>query len=180
VSAADDRGPRAGTLDRDLSILDYFVKVREAPASGVVDALGLSQSAILSSDLGSRQPLHCTSLGKAYVSTLPDASRLTLIGELELKRYTANTITDAAALEADIASTEERGYAVDRIEVEEGVASLGAPVRGYAGLPVAAISVAGPAEQVLDQENRMGPLVGESALAISRRLGYVVTLTERE
>lgn len=263
MSAADDRSPRAGTLDRGLSILEFFVKAREAPASSVVDALGLSRSAIyrllntlqergyletnpssgklrlgmgaaelgmaalagievvrlappylhrlveatletaflavmngnamvyvykeegpqavkMSSELGSRRPLYCTALGKAYLSALPDEARRSLIGELDLKRYTANTITDAAALETEIASTKERGYTVDRVEVEEGVACVGAPVRVHTGLPVAAISVAGPAERVLVQENRIGPLVAETASAISRRLGYVVTPMESE
>jgi IclR family acetate operon transcriptional repressor len=263
VSAADDGSARAGTLDRGLSILEFFVQVREAPASRVVDDLGVSRSAIyrildtlrergyleinpasgklrlgvgaaelgmaalagievvrlappylhrlvkvtletvflavmngnamvyvykeegpqavkMSSELGSRRPLHCTSLGKAYLSALHDEKKRSLIGELDLKRYTANTITDAAALEAEVAATKERGYAVDRVEVEEGVACLGAPVRDHRGLPVAAISIAGPAERVLAKEDRIGPLVAETASAISRRLGYIMTPTEKE
>jgi IclR family acetate operon transcriptional repressor len=255
--------PRSGTLDRGLSILEFFVKAREASPSVVVDALDLSRSATyrildvlqergyleasptsgklrlgvgaaelgmaalagidvvrlvppylhrlveatletvflavmngsamvyvymeegpqavkMSSELGSRRPLHCTSLGKAYLAALPDEARQSLIGELDLKRYTANTITDAAALEAEVASTKERGYAVDRVEVEEGVACFGGPVRDHRGLPVAAISVAGPADRLLAKEDTMGPLVAEAASAISRRLGYVVTPTERE
>jgi DNA-binding IclR family transcriptional regulator len=134
----------------------------------------------MSSELGSRRPLHCTSLGKAYLSALHDEKKRSLIGELDLKRYTANTITDAAALEAEVAATKERGYAVDRVEVEEGVACLGAPVRDHRGLPVAAISIAGPAERVLAKEDRIGPLVAETASAISRRLGYIMTPTEKE
>src|SRR5215213_3558904 len=177
VSAADDGSARAGTLDRGLSILEFFVQVREAPASRVVDDLGVSRSAIYrildtmrergyleinpasgklrlgvgAAELGSRRPLHCTSLGKAYLSALHDEKKRSLIGELDLKRYTANTITDAAALEAEVAATKERGYAVDRVEVEEGVACLGAPVRDHRGLPVAAISIAGPAGESLQR-----------------------------
>ena len=37
----------------------------------------------------------------------------------------------------------------------------------------AAISVAGPADRILPREGEVGPLVVETALAISRRLGYV-------
>jgi IclR family acetate operon transcriptional repressor len=131
------------------------------------------QAIKMSSRLGSRRPLHCTALGKAYMSALPDDVRPSFIQGLRLRRFTDNTITDAAALEAEVSLTRERGYAVDRVEIEEGVACFGAALRDYRGLPVAAISVAGPAERLLPKEVRVGPLVAKTALAISRHLGYV-------
>jgi IclR family acetate operon transcriptional repressor len=131
------------------------------------------QAIKMSSRLGSRRPLHCTALGKAYISALPDDVRPSFIRGLRLRRLTDNTITDAGTLEAEISATKERGYAVDRVEVEEGVACFGAALCDYRGLPVAAISVAGPAERLLPKEDKVGPLVAKTALAISRRLGYV-------
>jgi IclR family transcriptional regulator, acetate operon repressor len=136
------------------------------------------QAIKMSSRLGSRRPLHCTALGKAYISALPDNVRPSFIRKLLLRRLTENTITDAGALEAEISVTKERGYAVDRVEVEEGVACFGAPLLDHRGLPVAAISVAGPADRLLPNEESAGPLVAETASEISRRLGYVGSLTE--
>lgn len=127
----------------------------------------------MSSQLGSRRPLHSTALGKAYMSALPDDERRSLVGRLDLPRLTANTITDADALEADLASTAERGYAVDNVEGEDGVACFAAPVLDHRRRPVAAISIAGPAERTLPNEETMGPLVRQTAAALSRRLGYV-------
>jgi IclR family transcriptional regulator, acetate operon repressor len=256
TSTAERTGVPSGTLERGLSVLEYFARVGEAAASDAVTTLGISRSATyrildtlqrrgyleinpaseklrlgmrtaelgmaavsgidavrlappylhglvektletvflavmdnstmvyvyreegpqavkMSSRIGSRRPLHCTALGKAYMSALSDGARRTLISELDLRRFTANTITDAAALEAEVLATRERGYGVDRVEVEEGVACFGAPVRDHRGLPVAAISVAGPAERILPREGEVGPLVAETALEISRRLGYV-------
>ena len=131
------------------------------------------QAIKMSSRLGSRRPLHCTALGKAYISVLPDDVRPSFIRGLHLRQLTENTITDAGALEAEISLTKERGYAVDRVEVEEGVACFGAALRDHRGLPVAAISVAGPAGRLLPKEGKVGPLVAKTALAMSRRLGYV-------
>lgn len=256
TSTAERRGVPSGTLERGLSVLEYFARVGEAAASDAVATLGISRSATyrildtlqrrgyleinpaseklrlgmrtaelgmaavsgidavrlappylhglvektletvflavmdnstmvyvyreegpqavkMSSRIGSRRPLHCTALGKAYMSALSDEARRPLISELDLRRFTANTITDAAALEAEVLATRERGYGVDRVEVEEGVACFGAPVRDHRGLPVAAISVAGPADRILPREGEVGPLVAETALEISRRLGYV-------
>ena len=252
----DGRKPSAGTLERGLSVLEFFAEEGEASASGVVESLGLSRSATyrildmlkqrqylevnpvskklrlgvkavelgmaalseinvvrlapqylqdlvestretvflavadgdamvyvykeegpqaikMSSQLGSRRPIYCTALGKAYMAALPDAVLTSLLGTLDLRRFTANTITDVATLEAEILTTRERGYAVDRVEVEEGVACCGAALRDHRGLPVAAISVAGPADRILPQEDTIGPLVARTASVISKRLGFL-------
>ena len=81
------------------------------------------------------------------------------------------TITDPAALAAELELVRRRGWAVDAEEVEEGVVCLGAAVRDHRRRAVAAISVAGPAARVRARAGRLGPLVAETAEAISRRLG---------
>lgn len=138
------------------------------------------QAVTMSSRLGSRRPLHCTALGKAFMSALPIENRRRLVEGLELNRCTENTITDAAVLEEDLALTNERGYAVDNVEVEEGVACFAAPVLDYRAVPIAAISVAGPAERVLPKGAELGRLVAETASEVSSRLGYVEEAGEWE
>jgi IclR family transcriptional regulator, acetate operon repressor len=136
------------------------------------------EAVTLSSSLGSRRPLHCTGLGKAYMSALPEEERRSLLGRLDMRRMTENTITDASELEKELLLTWERGYAMDNIEVEEGVACFAAPILDYRGRPVAAISVAGPAERVLSKGERLATLIGGTASTISRRLGYIKSLKE--
>lgn len=128
--------------------------------------------------LGSRRPLHSTALGKAYMSALPGEERSALIGRLNLVRFTANTITDPHRLEADLVSSHARGYAFDDVEGEEGVSCLAAPVRDYTGLPIAAISVSGPTERIASRASEIGVRVAETAVSLSRRLGYVPRLKE--
>jgi DNA-binding IclR family transcriptional regulator len=125
------------------------------------------------SQVGSRRPLHSTALGKAYISALPFEAQRSLIERLDLRRFMPNTITNPAAFDEEIALTRERGYAVDNVEVEEGVACVGAPVFDFRGLPVASISVAGPADRVFPRAEQLGPVVAKTALEISRRLGYL-------
>jgi IclR family transcriptional regulator, acetate operon repressor len=126
----------------------------------------------MSAQLGSRRPLHCTALGKAYLATLPAPEREVRLSGLELTRFTAATITDPVALGAELDRVRVRGYAVDDEEVEEGVYCLGAAVRDHRRRPVAAISVAGPAYRVRAKADQVGALVAETAAAISRRLGH--------
>ena len=58
---------------------------------------------------GSRVPLHCTSMGKLFLSQLPEKKRALLLRSIPLYRYTENTFTDVVKLEA-----ETRGHSKDR------------------------------------------------------------------
>src|SRR5262249_39104148 len=51
---------------------------------------------------GSRVPLHCTSMGKLFLSQLPTQKRALLLRSIPLYRYTENTITETANLEAEL------------------------------------------------------------------------------
>ena len=126
----------------------------------------------MSAQLGSRRPLHCTALGKAYLAALPPEELETRLATLELDRHTAATITDPGALAAELDGVRRRGWAVDAEEVEEGVFCVGAAVRDHQRRVVAAISVAGPADRVRARADQLGPLVADTAAAISRRLGH--------
>jgi IclR family transcriptional regulator, acetate operon repressor len=126
----------------------------------------------MSAQLGTRRPLHCTALGKAYLAALPRRELEARLAGLELARFTPATITDRERLEAELERVRARGWALDAEEVEEGVMCLGAAVRDHRQAAVATISVAGPAYRLRAQVDRLGPLVAETAAAISRRLGH--------
>ncbi len=106
------------------------------------------QSVTISSRLGSHRPMHASSLGKAFLSAMAESERRVLLSRLTLKRYTDQTITSPAALDREIAEIRARGFALDRSEFEATLACCAAAVFDHRGLPVAAISVSGPAERV--------------------------------
>src|SRR3546814_9557462 len=66
-------------------------------------------SDVCSSDLrlqlsvGSHVPLHCTAMGKLFLSQMPKRARERLYIVQPLQRFTENTITDPATLEGDLA-----------------------------------------------------------------------------
>jgi DNA-binding IclR family transcriptional regulator len=131
------------------------------------------QSVTISSRLGSHRPMHASSLGKAFLSAMAESERRVLLSRLTLKRYSDQTITSPAALDRELVEIRARGFALDRSEFEATLACCAAPVFDHRGLPVAAISVSGPAERVAPQFDRIGALVADTARAISERLGYV-------
>lgn len=123
--------------------------------------------------LGSRRPLHCTSLGKSFLATMPPAEAEALLQRAGMPAFTGHTFTTIEALWEELAHVRVRGYAVDREEVEEGLACIAAPIRDYRGMTVAAVSMAGPVSRILPQEERFGRRVAATALEISTALGYV-------
>jgi IclR family acetate operon transcriptional repressor len=131
------------------------------------------QSVTISSRLGSRRPMHASSLGKAYMAALKPTERRALIGRLELKRFTPETIVDKDALERVLAAVQKRGFADDRREFEQTLACCAAAVFDHRAVPVAAISVSGPAERILAKFDRIGEEVATAARAISARMGFI-------
>jgi IclR family transcriptional regulator, acetate operon repressor len=131
------------------------------------------QSVTISSRLGSRRPMHASGLGKAYMSALRADERRALLDRLELTQYTPETIVDREALERALIDIQRRGFADDRREFEQTLACCAAAVFDHRAVPVAVISVSGPAERILAKFDRIGAEVMRAAQAISARLGYI-------
>jgi IclR family acetate operon transcriptional repressor len=95
-------------------------------------------------DIGSRLPAYCTSLGKAMLAYLPDDEVDRLYDSAgAFSPRTKNTITSLARLKSELAAIRRRGWAVDLEETTEGVVCIGSPILGADGRPEAAISLAG-------------------------------------
>jgi len=89
-------------------------------------------------DIGSRLPAYCTSLGKAMLAFLPDDEIDRLYDSpAELAPRTKNTITTLARLKSELAAIRRRGYAVDQEETTEGIVCIGSPILGADGRPEA-------------------------------------------
>jgi len=98
-------------------------------------------------EVGNRVALHCTGVGKALLAAVPPDQASRLIGTAPLAAQTAGTITDPAALHAEIALIRARGYALDEGEMEIGVRCVAVGLDGTAPM---AVSVSGPAARMTD------------------------------
>jgi DNA-binding IclR family transcriptional regulator len=123
-------------------------------------------------EIGARRPMHCTSVGKAYLAALPEADRRPILEKLVYHAFTRKTITSRAALEQEIEATIIRGWSEDRGEIDPASTCCGAAIRDNLGRPVAAISLSGLTSRVEPELHRLGPIVAGTAEAISRRLGW--------
>jgi IclR family acetate operon transcriptional repressor len=99
------------------------------------------------SEVGNRVELHCTGVGKALLAVLPPARASQLIAAAELAAHTPATITDPAALHAELDLIRARGYALDEGEMEAGVRCVAVGIPG--AVPMA-LSVSGPSARMTD------------------------------
>lgn len=107
-------------------------------------------------EIGRRVLPHCTGVGKALLSQLPDDEVKAMVQRTGMQALTDRTITDIDALLADLELIRTRGWAEDNGEQEIGVRCLAVPVLGT-GI-AAAISVSGPEARITkESEEQIGP-----------------------
>lgn len=89
----------------------------------------------------SKDCLHNTALGKAYLSSLPEDAMRRTIDRLSLTARTEKTIVDKAKLIADVKKTGDRGFAMAEEEYLPGLLAIGAPmVDPISGRGIGAVS----------------------------------------
>ncbi len=122
--------------------------------------------------IGQRTPLHATASGKVLLAWM-DAVALKEFLASKLHRYTPQTVTKPALLEAELARVREQGWASTTEEFEIGLNAVAAPILDATGDVVAAVGTSGPSYRLTVESF---PSVAAHLLAgardISARLGY--------
>jgi IclR family acetate operon transcriptional repressor len=162
-------------LTSRVAVLDELYAV----VIGRVDA---HQSAVrFAANLGKREHLHSSAVGKAMLATMSDPDVLEIVAATQLPAKTVHTIVDAPTLLRDLATVRRRGYAVDDEEDTEGVFCVGAAVIDHSGECVGAVSATGlklglPPWQI----EQLGQTVRDHALRLSAALGAPMVPPARE
>lgn len=97
----------------------------------------------VSSEPGSRIPLHCSSQGKCILAAMGDDSARDLLMRKGMPSFTPNTITTWEGIASHLNLTRELGYSVERGEYRAGLQSVGAPIFTSNGRCIYAIGVVG-------------------------------------
>lgn len=122
----------------------------------------------VASRLGRAMPAHCTSTGKVMLAQLPQPELHALLPREQLTRITSHSIGSRTELEAELAGIRERGYATNREESEEGVASVAVPIPTRAPGLRLALNAAAP-------QNRLAasryPAVTAALVAAAKEIG---------
>lgn len=98
--------------------------------------------------VGSRLPADCTAMGRVLLAGLPDDSLNERVTGMNLVAHTPGTIVDRAALLEEIQQVRIQGWCLASEELEPGLVSIAAPIRGKNGRVVAALNISGQARAV--------------------------------
>lgn len=111
----------------------------------IVDKHESAQAVQTMSQLGSRTPLHCSSLGKALL--MGDGE--TLFPKLKrLQKFTDKTITSLPVLRAEIERARQLGVTEAFDEYAIGVSGVAAPIHGVDGALLGVIGISLPTSRV--------------------------------
>lgn len=98
--------------------------------------------------IGSQEPLYCTSLGKVFLSEMRDSEIQEFYNTHKIERFTEKTIVSPKKMIAEVQKIREQGYSIDDEEYYIGHTCIGMPVRNYANKIIGAISVSGPTQRI--------------------------------
>jgi len=126
--------------------------------------------------LGSRIPMYCTASGRAYLSTLDDDEVRAILEASSLRRHTQWTETDPDNLLALIQDVRRTGIAHNKEELFLGDMTIGAPIVGRHGKPVAAVHIVAPTSRwTLEQARaRLGPPLLDCVRGITNAVRSIV------
>jgi DNA-binding IclR family transcriptional regulator len=107
---------------------------------------------------GRRVPLHWPALGKAILAHQSPEVVDRIVRERGLEPATEQTITDAGALERELETVRERGYATDAGEYIRGIDCVARPLLSDDRQVQGAVGFAGPSSR-MDEERIAGALL---------------------
>jgi DNA-binding IclR family transcriptional regulator len=123
-------------------------------------------------EVGRRFPLYAGSSSTCMLAFLSQEEQEAVLAA-DLAPLTSRTVTSADRLRRRLTEVRRKGYARSDGERQEGAASMAAPVFGFDGSVVGAISVCGPADRIdAEARERWVPLLREAADSLSRSLGW--------
>lgn len=149
-----------------------FLAIRSSDEIIYLAKIDSEESARTTAQPGMRKPLHCTGLGKAFLSFENEGVRNELLESIALDYYTTHTITDRMRLKEVTSEFRHQGFAIDDEENDLGVYCVSAPVYGDRGEMVAAISCAGSKARMLDKKDSVIDEILASSRKISETQGY--------
>ena len=97
--------------------------------------------------LGTLRPMHCSALGKAYLSALDEASLEAQLPRLSYRGGTGRAPTGPQELRQRLIEARGLGFAIDAEETYDGVVCVAVPTR-IGGALVGAAGISGPAQRM--------------------------------
>ena len=124
--------------------------------------------------VGSRLPVHLSSMGKAILAYLPEAELEAVLKQICLEKKTEKTITSIAALKRELREIRKKGFALNDEELETGLFAIAVPLLNHAGIAVASMNISFPLMRHSRKEAMevFCPMVLDAGKEISAMMGF--------
>lgn len=158
---------------REKTGLTVHLAVLEEGEAVIIERVEASGPIRMANWVGRRLDVNCTGVGKALIAFLSEAEFNQHVRTKSLPKHNNNTIVSIKELRRELVRVRELGYALDDEEDEMGVRCVGAPIFDVSQSVTAAVSIAGPKNQI--PANRIQVLarrVKQTAAEISSHLGF--------
>ncbi|WP_091737353.1 IclR family transcriptional regulator [Phenylobacterium immobile] len=146
-----------------LGVLDGDMVTYLAKEAGGADPLFTRE--------GMQLEAYCSGIGKVLLAQLPAEDLQAYLSGDPFVSLTPHTIIDPQVLKTQLVQVRKEGFALDDREIFETLKCIAAPVRGWGGRIVAALSVSAPIARFDEAfEARARAALTEAASAIQARL----------
>ncbi len=132
---------------------------------------------VVNANLGKPVPLYASSLGKVLLAYLPPEHREQILGSIELRKLTPNTIMERKELRQELARIQASGFAIDEEEYQLEVRCVAAPVLDQTGRAICALSVSYPA-MYATSDDAFGLRLAERIRSVAQSLSQVIGQTK--
>lgn len=130
------------------------------------------QSIKMGSQIGIRNPMFVTGVGKAILSYLETDEIKRLWDISHITARTKNTIVDFGKMLSELEKSKERGWALDDEENEVGVRCVAVPILSRGNHPMAAISISGSIFHITPEKyDHYANLLKDAVANISKQIG---------
>ena len=168
------------TMDTTLlqALCDKFQEtvnmgVRVDDSVVTIHKINPTSSLIANLQIGTREALHATAMGKALMSQMTREEIVKLLGTGPYEQFTSKTIKDVDQLTEDVNIIRGRGYSLDDEEYSAGLTCISVPLKNYRNEIVAAISISGATIRMTeDKLNEIQKELKHVAERLSAYLGW--------
>ena len=163
-------------LDRTSKEVGETVNLAILDGTEIVYVERIRTEQILNINLhvGSRLPVHCTSMGKTMLAFLPEKRLGEVFKKMKLSCLTPHTITSKKALRKELERVRGRGFSTNNEEVCIGLRSVAAPVRNFTGDVIAAVNIAVPSIRV--PLRKLGTFFAKKVMETADQISFSIPL----
>ena len=142
----------------------YFLEIVESPEAKKTQAIS-----------GLTVPLHAPAVGKVLLAYQKDEIIKEILKQIELTKFTPNTITDLEKLSDELEKIKKNGFAIDNEEVFLGIKCIAAPIFNSDKNICAGLGITGDIERINSKTlDSIINLVQHEAMNVSFKLGCCV------